>query len=102
MIGKLRQLSEPRLRQQAGIEKSQTPVERDILVQWARKTNQVGLLQLKRFYSVLLLRDFRRRFARDNSCIFFFEYTCNCSLDKLAYFMHKNVIVCKVDSCIIL
>ena len=29
MIGRLRQLSEPRLRQQAGIEKSQTPVERD-------------------------------------------------------------------------
>ena len=38
MIGRLRQLSEPRLRQQAGIEKSQTPVERDILVQWVRKT----------------------------------------------------------------
>ena len=37
MIGRLRQLSEPRLRQQAGIEKSQTPVERDILVQWVRK-----------------------------------------------------------------
>ena len=35
-IGRLRQLSEPRLRQQAGIEKSQTPVERDILVQWVR------------------------------------------------------------------
>ena len=39
MIVKLRQLSEPRLRQQAGIEKSQTPVERDILVQWVRKTS---------------------------------------------------------------
>ena len=37
MIGRLRQLSEPRLRQQAGIEKSQTPVQRDILVQWVRK-----------------------------------------------------------------
>ena len=36
MIGRLRQLSEPRLRQQAGIEKSQTPLERDILVQWVR------------------------------------------------------------------
>ena len=36
MIGRLRQLSERRLRQQAGIEKSQTPVERDILVQWVR------------------------------------------------------------------
>ena len=36
MIGRLRQLSEPRLRRQAGIEKSQTPVERDILVQWVR------------------------------------------------------------------
>ena len=32
MIGRLRQLSERRLRQQAGIEKSQSPVERDILV----------------------------------------------------------------------
>ena len=38
-IGRLRQLSEPRLRQQAGIEKSQTPVERDILVQWVRNFN---------------------------------------------------------------
>ena len=37
MIGRLRQLSQPRLRQQARIEKSQTPVERDILVQWVRK-----------------------------------------------------------------
>ena len=37
MIGRLRQLSEPRLRQQAGIEKSETPVERGILVQWVRK-----------------------------------------------------------------
>ena len=36
MIGRLRQLSEPRLRQQAGIEKSQTPVERDILIQRVR------------------------------------------------------------------
>ena len=39
MIGRLRQLSEPRLRQQAGIEKSQTPVERDILVQLVRKNH---------------------------------------------------------------
>ena len=31
MVGRLRQLSEPRLRQLAWIEKSQTPVERDIL-----------------------------------------------------------------------
>ena len=38
MISRLRQLSEPRLRQQAGIEKSQIPVERDILVQWVRNT----------------------------------------------------------------
>ena len=38
MTGRLRQLLEPRLRQQAGIEKSQTPVERDILVQWVRNT----------------------------------------------------------------
>ena len=37
MIGRLRQLLETRLRQQAGIEKSQTPVERDIFVQWVRK-----------------------------------------------------------------
>ena len=35
--GILRQLSGPRLRQQAGIEKSQTPVERDALVKWIRK-----------------------------------------------------------------
>ena len=38
MIGRLRELSEPRLGQQAGTEKTQTPVERDILVQWVRKT----------------------------------------------------------------
>ena len=37
MLGRLGQLSEPMLRQQAGIEKSQTPVERDILVQWVTK-----------------------------------------------------------------
>ena len=36
LIDRLGQLLEPRLRQQAGIEKSQTPVERDILVQWVR------------------------------------------------------------------
>ena len=36
MIGRLRQLLEPRLRQQAGIEKCKIPVERDILVQWVR------------------------------------------------------------------
>ena len=33
IIGRLGQLSEPRLKQQAEVEKSQTPVERDILVQ---------------------------------------------------------------------
>ena len=32
MVGRLRQLSELRLRQLSGIEKSQTPVERDVLV----------------------------------------------------------------------
>ena len=41
MIGRLRQLSEPRLRQQAGIEKSLTPVERDIYVQWVRNLFKV-------------------------------------------------------------
>ena len=41
MIGRLRQLLEPRLRQQAEIEKSQTPVERDILVRWVRITNPI-------------------------------------------------------------
>ena len=39
MIGRLRQLSEPMLRQLAGIEKSQIPVERDVLVQWVRKSS---------------------------------------------------------------
>ena len=38
MIGRLRQLTEPRLRQQAGIEKSQTPVGGDILVQGVWKS----------------------------------------------------------------
>ena len=37
MIGRLRQHSEPRLGEQARIEKSQTPVERDIVVQWVSK-----------------------------------------------------------------
>ena len=41
MIGRLRQLSEPRLRLQAGIEKYLTPVERDILVQWVRNIGQI-------------------------------------------------------------
>ena len=36
MIGRLRQLSEPRLRQQSRTEKSQIAVERNILVQWVR------------------------------------------------------------------
>ena len=36
MIGRLRQLSEPRLRRQAGIETSQTPVERDFLLRYTR------------------------------------------------------------------
>ena len=54
------------------------------------KINQV--LQIKRFNSVLQLRDCRRRFARDNSCHrrHFSEYTCNCSLDIRPYFMHKK------------
>ena len=47
MIGRLRQLSEPRLRQQAGIEKSQTPVERDILIQWVRKLHPCFLKIVK-------------------------------------------------------
>ena len=47
MIGRFRQLSEPRLRQQAEIEKSQTPVERDILVQWVRNKKIVPLLSSK-------------------------------------------------------
>ena len=45
MIGRLRQLSEPRLRQQAGIEQFQTPVERDILVQWVRKSCHPATVQ---------------------------------------------------------
>ena len=36
MIDRLRQRSEPRLRLLAEIEKSQTPIERDILGQWVR------------------------------------------------------------------
>ena len=42
MIDRLRQLSESRLRQQAGIEQSQTPVERDILIQWVRKMELIA------------------------------------------------------------
>ena len=46
MNGRLRQLSEPRLRQEAEIEKSQTPVERDILVQCVRNIILVSMKQL--------------------------------------------------------
>ena len=53
MMGRLRQLSEPRLRKQAGIEKSQTPVERDILVQWVRKR----YFLLYRMYCASTLKD---------------------------------------------
>ena len=37
MIARLRQVSESRLKQLAGLEISQTAVERNIIVQWARK-----------------------------------------------------------------
>ena len=47
MIDRLRQLSEPRLRQQPGIAKSQTPVERDTFVQFVRKPD-VKLIYLNR------------------------------------------------------
>ena len=61
MIGRLRQLSEPRLRKQAGIEKSQTSVERDILVQWLRilesmmglRPRQGNLRLVFRFFSLM-------------------------------------------------
>ena len=60
MIGRLRQLSEPRLRQQAGIEKSQTPVERNILVQWVRISslcrNAEGMRSLPSFRHYPLTR----------------------------------------------
>ena len=47
MTGRLKQFSGPRMRQQAGIGKSQTPVERDILVQWVRKNRPALLKQNK-------------------------------------------------------
>ena len=61
MTGRLRQLSEPRLRQQAGIEKSQTPVEREILVQGVRiiesmmvsRPRQGNLRLVFRFFSLM-------------------------------------------------
>ena len=61
MVGRLRQLSEPRLRKQAEIEKSQTPVERDILVQWLRilesmmglRPRQGNLRLVFRFFSLM-------------------------------------------------
>ena len=46
MASRLRQLSETRLRQQAGIEKSQTAVGRGILVQWLRNIIMFFLLYL--------------------------------------------------------
>ena len=57
MIGILRQLSEPRLRQQGGIEKSQTPVERDIFVQWVR--NAWHILVCHHSFSFCYSRIFR-------------------------------------------
>ena len=60
MIGRLRQLSEPRLRQQAGIEKSQTPVERDILVQWVRKKIPLNCFFIYIFFFVLLRAHYHR------------------------------------------
>ena len=58
MIGRLRQLLQPRLIQQAGIEKSQTPVERDILIQWVRITQS----QLVTLLSSLIARHFVLQF----------------------------------------
>ena len=60
MIGRLIQLLEPRLRQQAGIEKSKTLVERDILVQWVRNSFIVfcaGPIFQPFFFSFLLQSD---------------------------------------------
>ena len=68
MIGRLRQLSEPMLRQQAGIEKSQTPIERDILVQWVRK------VYLRIWYNNLLVT---RRFSMLDKSTFVFGITNN-------------------------
>ena len=61
MNGRLRQLPEPRLRQQAEIKKSQTPVEREILDQWVRiiesmmvlRPIQVNLRLVFRFFSLM-------------------------------------------------
>ena len=53
MIGRLRQLSEPGLRQQAGIEKSQTPVERDIFIQWVRKKENIKLGNVSKLYFLI-------------------------------------------------
>ena len=55
MIGRLRQLSEPRLGQQAGIEKSQTHVERDILVQWVRKISfSLLYCNINRYFAIAM------------------------------------------------
>ena len=59
MTGRLRQLLEPRLRQQAGIEKSQTPVERDILVQWVRIIESIMGLKPRQGNLRLVFRLFR-------------------------------------------
>ena len=44
MIDILRQFLESRLREQSGIEKSQTSIERNILVQWVRKEGVSGII----------------------------------------------------------
>ena len=64
------------------------------------KTNQV--LHIKRFYSVLLLRDFRRCFARDNTCHHFFSNTPATVVLIGAYFMHEKDMCAKLVLCIIL
>ena len=71
MIGRLRQLSEPWLRQQAGIEKSQTSVERGIFVKWVRKGKDKVIGKQSHFSSCLytFYRSLKRHKAGPRSAI---------------------------------
>ena len=73
MIGRLRQLSEPRLRLQSEIEKSQTPLEKDIFVQLLRNLIPITTTDVHisaSLSSVTELKKGRREFNASDSEMF--------------------------------
>ena len=86
MTGRLRQLSEPRLRQQAWIGKSQTPVERDSLVQWVRKNYNMA------FFSLLSLSTF----DHDQSQIQPLRLIMGSGIDKNIHLLYQMITYCAI------